>query len=109
MVNGVVKGGKKGKSQGIEGGANANDVWVWMRPHIGFCTIGKCDLLSFFLLIESLPAACKSRPLFLFLKHGAFQMRFHLFLFSILAPLFFSSFFQGSFFLLGMILLIGIF
>jgi hypothetical protein len=32
---------KKGKSQGIEGSANANDVWVWMRPHIKFCTIGK--------------------------------------------------------------------
>jgi hypothetical protein len=31
MENSVVKGGKKGKSQGIEGGANANDVWVWMR------------------------------------------------------------------------------
>jgi hypothetical protein len=65
-VNGV----KKGKSRGIEGSANANDVWVWMKPHIGFCTIGKCDLLSFFLLIESLPAACKFHPLF-FLKHGA--------------------------------------
>jgi hypothetical protein len=64
MENGVVKGGKKGKSQGIEGNANANDVWVWMRPHIRFCTIGKCDILSFFLLIESLPAACKSHPLF---------------------------------------------
>jgi hypothetical protein len=48
MVNGVVNGGKKGKSQGIGGSANANDVWVWMRPHIGFCTIGNCDLLSFF-------------------------------------------------------------
>jgi hypothetical protein len=48
MENGVVKGGKKGKSQRIEGSANANDVWVWMRPHIGFCTIGKYDLLSFF-------------------------------------------------------------
>jgi hypothetical protein len=34
-----VNGGKKGKSQGIEGSANTNDVWVWMRPHIGFCTI----------------------------------------------------------------------
>jgi hypothetical protein len=79
-----VKGGKKGKSQGIEG--NANDVWVWMRPHIRFCTIGKCDILSFFLLIESLPTTCKSHPLF-FLKHGAFQMWFHLFCFSILAPL----------------------
>jgi hypothetical protein len=66
MDNGVVKGDKKGKSQGIECGANANDVWVWVRPHIEFCTIGKCDLLSFFLLIESLPAACKFHPLFLF-------------------------------------------
>jgi hypothetical protein len=28
MKNGVVNGGKKGKSQGIEGNANANDVWV---------------------------------------------------------------------------------
>jgi hypothetical protein len=36
-----VNGGKKGKSQGIEGSANPNDVWVWMRPHIVFCTIGK--------------------------------------------------------------------
>ncbi len=64
MDNGVVSGGKKGKSQEIEGSANANDVWVWMRPHIRFCTIGKCDLLSFFLLIESLLAACKFYPLF---------------------------------------------
>jgi hypothetical protein len=59
-----VKGGKKGKSQAIEVSANANDVWVWMRPHIRFCTIGKCDLLSSFLLIESLPVACKFHPLF---------------------------------------------
>jgi hypothetical protein len=64
MKNGVMNGGKKGKSQGIEGSANANDVWVWMMPHIRFCTIGKCDLLSFFLLIESLPAAYKFHPLF---------------------------------------------
>jgi hypothetical protein len=64
MENGVMKGGKKGKSQGIEGSANVNDVCVWMRPHIGFCTIGKCDLLSFFLLIESLSAACKFHPPF---------------------------------------------
>jgi hypothetical protein len=48
-----VNGGKEGKSQGIEGSANANDVWVWMRPHIRFFTIGNCDLLPFFLLIES--------------------------------------------------------
>jgi hypothetical protein len=68
-----VNGGKKGKTQGIEGSANANDVWVWMRPHIRFCTIGKCDPLPFFLSIESLPVACKFHPLFLFLllKHGA--------------------------------------
>jgi hypothetical protein len=86
-----VNGSKKGKSQGIEGSANANDVWVWMRPHIGFCTIGNCDLLSFFLLIESLLASCKFHPLF-FSKHEAFQLRFHLFFFSILAPL--SLFFE---------------
>jgi hypothetical protein len=61
-----MNGGKKGKSQGIEGSANANDVWVWMRPHIGFCTIGKCDFLSFFLSIESLPTACKFHPLHFF-------------------------------------------
>jgi hypothetical protein len=48
MENGVVNGGKKGKSQGIEGSTNANDVLEWMRPHIRFCTIGNCDLLSFF-------------------------------------------------------------
>jgi hypothetical protein len=40
--------GKDGKSQGIVGSANAIDVWVWMRLHIRFCTIGNCDLLSFF-------------------------------------------------------------
>jgi hypothetical protein len=65
MENSVVNGGKKGKSQGIEGSAKANDVWVWMTQHIGFCTIGKCDPLSIFLLIESLPAAYKFHPLFL--------------------------------------------
>jgi hypothetical protein len=65
MENGVVNGGKEGKSQGIEGSANAYDVRVWMRPQIGFCTIGNCDLLSFFLLIESLLAACKFYHLFL--------------------------------------------
>jgi hypothetical protein len=48
MENGVMNGGKKGKSQGIEGSANTNDMWVWMTPHIEFCTIGKCDLLYFF-------------------------------------------------------------
>jgi hypothetical protein len=64
MENGVVNGGKKEKSQGIKGSANANDVWVWMMSHIGFCTMGKCGLLSFFLLIESLSAACKFHPLF---------------------------------------------
>jgi hypothetical protein len=80
-----VNGGKKGKSQGIEGSANADDVWVWMRPHIRFCAIGKCDPLSAFLLIESLLVACKFHP---FLYHGALHVRFQIFCFSILSPLF---------------------
>jgi hypothetical protein len=88
MENGVMNEDKKEKSQGIEGSANANDVWVWMMPHIEFCTIGNCDLY-FFLLIESLPAACKFHPFF---KYGAFQLRFHLFFFPILSPL--SLFFE---------------
>jgi hypothetical protein len=83
--------GKKGKSQGIEGSANANDTWVWMRPHIGFCTIRNCDLFFFFLLKESPPVAYKFYPLFFSSKYGAFQLRFHLLFFSILAPL---SFFR---------------
>jgi hypothetical protein len=86
-----VNGGKKGKSQEIEGSANADDVWVWMRPHIGFCTIGKCDPLSVFLLMESLSAACKFHPLSFFLSFFYMEllhMRFHLFSFSILAPFF---------------------
>jgi hypothetical protein len=65
-----VNGGKEGKSQGIEGSANANDVQVWMRPHIGFCTIGNCDLRFLFLLIESLLGACKFHPLFLFFSQN---------------------------------------
>jgi hypothetical protein len=91
-----VNGGKKGKSQRIECSANANDVGVWMRPHIGFCTIGNCDHLSFFLLIESLLASCKFHPLF-FSKRGAFQLRFHLLFFSILAPLSLPFFEDPSF------------
>jgi hypothetical protein len=62
--------GKEGKSQRIEGSANANDVWVWIMPHIRFCTIGNCDLLSFFLLIESFLAACKFHPLLLFFSQN---------------------------------------
>jgi hypothetical protein len=61
-----VNGGKKGKSQEIESSANANDVWVWMKSQIRFCTIGKCDLLSYFISIKSLPIACKSHPFFSF-------------------------------------------
>jgi hypothetical protein len=57
-------GGKKGKSQENEDSANANDMWLWMKPQIRFCTIGKLDLLSNFISIESLPAAYKSHPLF---------------------------------------------
>jgi hypothetical protein len=85
MENGVLNGDKKEKSQGIDGSANANDVWVCMRPHIRFCTTENCDLFLFFHLIESLPAACKFHTLFS--KHGVFQLRFHLFFFSILAHL----------------------
>jgi hypothetical protein len=68
MENGVVNGGKNWESQGIEGSANANDAWVWMRAHIRFCTIGKYDLPSLFLWIESLPAARKFHPLFFSFK-----------------------------------------
>jgi hypothetical protein len=108
MENGVLNGGKKGKSHGIEGSTNVNDVWVWMRLHIGFCIIGNCDLLSFFLLIESLPAVCKFHHLFLFfsfLKTWSFSPKVSPFFFSILAP----PFFRGSFFSWGEIPLIGIF
>jgi hypothetical protein len=59
-----VNGGKKGKSQGIEGSANTNNVWVWMRPHIEFCTIGKIVISFFSFSIESLPTACRSHPPF---------------------------------------------
>jgi hypothetical protein len=62
----VVVGGKEGKSQGNEDSANANDMWVWMKPQIRFRAIEKCDLLSYFISIESLPTTCKSHPLFLF-------------------------------------------
>jgi hypothetical protein len=66
MENGVVVGGKKGRSQGSEDSANANDMWVLTKRQINFCTIGKCDLLSYFISIESLPTAFKSHPRFLF-------------------------------------------
>jgi hypothetical protein len=71
MENGVVNGGKKGGNRGIEGSANTNDVWVWMRSHIGFCTIGKCDLLSFFLSFDRISPSSLSFILFFLLKHGA--------------------------------------
>jgi hypothetical protein len=94
MENGVVNGGEKGKSQGTKGSTNANDVWVWMRPHIGFYTIGNCDILSLFLLIESLPTACKFYPLFLF-----FSQNMELFNVGVTSFLFNPcSFFLGSFF-----------
>jgi hypothetical protein len=95
-----VNGGKKGKSQGIESSANANDVWVWMRSHIRFCTIGKCDLLSFFVLIESLPVAYKFHPLlfsFLLLKHAASSYE--------VSPLFLFN--PCSLFFLRILLLLG--
>jgi hypothetical protein len=102
MENSVVKVGKKGKSQGIDGSANANDVWAWMRPHNGFCTIGKCDLLPFFLLIESLPTACKFHLPFFLLKHGASLYEVSpLLLFNPCSLFFFSSFFLRILLLLG--------
>jgi hypothetical protein len=90
MENGVVNGGKKGKSHGIEGSANANDVWIWMRPHIRFCTIGNYDLISFFLLIESLPEACKFYSLFLLSSQNMelFNLDFTSFSFQSLLPFF---------------------
>jgi hypothetical protein len=94
VENGVVNGGKKGKSQGIEGSANADGVWVWMRPHIEFCAIGKCDPLSVFLLIESLPTDCKFYPLVFITWSSSYEVS-PLLLFN---PC--SLFFQGSFFLL---------
>jgi hypothetical protein len=85
-----VNGGKEGKGQGIEGSANGNDVWVWMRPHIGFCTIRNYDLLSFFLLIESVPAACKFYPLLFFSQNLELSTAvLPPFSFSILAPSYF--------------------
>jgi hypothetical protein len=95
MENGVVKEGKKGKSQGIEGSANTNDVWVWMMPHIGFFTIGKCDLLPFFLLIKYLPVACKFYHLSLSLfETWSFFIWCFTSYFSVLTP----PFFRESFF-----------
>ncbi|WP_428037074.1 hypothetical protein, partial [Amphritea sp.] len=68
-------------------------------------------ILFFFPLLKTWSFSTELSPLFFsillpFLKHGAFQMGFHLFCFSILAPL---SFFLGSFFCWGEIPLIGIF
>jgi hypothetical protein len=71
---GVVKRGNKVKSEGIKGSANANDVWVWMMSHIRFYTIGKCHLLSFFLLIEPLPTTCKFHPLFLKRESSSYEV-----------------------------------
>jgi hypothetical protein len=88
-------GVKKGKSQGIEDSANANDMWVWMMPHIRFCTIGKCDLLSYFLSIEFLPTAYNFYPPFLLSFMELFIWDFISFAFQSLLL------FLGSFFLLG--------
>jgi hypothetical protein len=62
---------------------------VWMMSHIGFFTIGNCDLLSFFLLIESLPAACKFHPLFFFCTWSSSYVVSSLFLFNPCTLLFF--------------------
>jgi hypothetical protein len=78
---------KKEKSQGIEGSANVDDVWIWMRPHIRFCAIGKCDPLSVFLLIESLLAACKSYSLFFVTWSSSYEVS-PLLLFNSCSPFF---------------------
>jgi hypothetical protein len=52
------------KNQGLEDSANANDIWVWMRSHIRFCTIQKCDLHFHFLLRRSLPLVLNSSSSF---------------------------------------------
>jgi hypothetical protein len=67
-----VNGGKKGENQGIEGSANADNVWIWMRLDAGFCNTGKCDLFSFFLSFDRIsPSSLYFIILFLLLKHGA--------------------------------------
>jgi hypothetical protein len=57
------------KNQGLEDSANENDIWVWMRPHISFCTIEKCDLYFHFLL--------RSLPLVLNFSSSSFHGAFH--------------------------------
>jgi hypothetical protein len=101
-------GGMKGKSQGIEDSANANDMWVWMRPHIKFCSIGKCDLLSYFLSIEYLPVAYKFHPLFLL---SFWNMELSIWCFTTFAfqSLLLFVFFKDPSFCWGEISLIGIF
>jgi hypothetical protein len=62
-----LKGGEKG-NQGLEDSANASDMWVWMEPPIGFCTIGNCDLHFHFVSVSKLRI------------HPAIQCLFYLFL-----------------------------
>jgi hypothetical protein len=92
----VVIGLRKGKVKKLKIVQMQKNMWVWMRPHIGFCTIGKCDLLSFFLSFNRIsPSSLQISSSFssILLKHGAFHMRFHFFCFLILAPFFLFFFF----------------
>jgi hypothetical protein len=57
------------KNQGLED--SENDMWIWMRPHIRFCTIEKCDLDFHFLLRRYLPLFLNFSSSF-FLFHEAF-------------------------------------
>jgi hypothetical protein len=59
--------GKKG-NQGLEDGANANDMSVWMRPHIGFCTMKKCDLHFHFSFQKVSPTSLAIFILFFFME-----------------------------------------
>ena len=61
--------GVRRENQEIEDGANAKNVWVWMKPHIGFCTIGNCGHHFHLPLRRSLLLGLHFQPLF----HGAFH------------------------------------
>jgi hypothetical protein len=102
------------KNQGLEDSANENDMWVWMRPHISFCTIEKCDLYFHFLL--------RSLPLVLNFSSSSFHGAFHALVLAdevlpllllIIAPFFFYLFsffriFLEFFFCWGETLLVGV-
>jgi hypothetical protein len=94
--------GKK-RNKGLEDGANTNDMWVWMRPHIRFCTMRKCDIHFHFFLKVS-PASLAIFILFFFMELFM-PLSWRMIFFFAFDPCSFSSFFSGSFFCGGEILL----